>query len=544
MSEQSPRMSFPYPSIDDDPWSDGFQNLINALDRSGFSVREDRNLLLAEGGTVTWDSSTGTVTWSAAIYMTAPQSGFSWRIQPDSAVLTDGEVFRVTLNRNPLTNTNLAVTVSGTVPNTDDDIVVAIRVGARLYWRNGVMMNNGDSFTNLGGSQGAAGGALTRQDTYANGPDIAQDTTTGSMTIDDTGGGVGIEDQDLLTLNKTSGPGTGAAVRIQSAGVDIIHVANEGELFLTTRGGPAGGDPGQDMNLTTGDGQVDQPGGSIVKITGVGGAVAAGVGGKGGDDTAALGAGGATVGSFAAGAGGGEGYVAGPGGTATGGPAAGDGGDVVRIAGAGGAGSGTSDGGDGGDYQVDAGPLGAAGGSGADGVPGSVLIGTVQANAVTSGNFTSTANFGSPWTHRGRSLVQGPGSAGAGEYGLAVQPQRTETQGTRTVAQVFLLDDTVSAIGGSPSIIIVDGDPNGQVTAGAPGSIAIDPTTGFVYKRNAGGGNSWSSLGVDAGSVQRVIPNGTTITVASGFQHHVSGSIEVEAGGVLEAAAGGQIAID
>ena len=145
----SPRMEWTYPAEDDDPWFDRFVSLVQAMDASGYASREDRQMILAEGGLISWDSATG-LTWNSEIWITAPITGFSWRVQPQVSPLAiaEGEVLYVSLNRGPLTNTALTAAVGVTLPSTDSALAVAVRIGTKIYWRNGLALSDGNTFPN------------------------------------------------------------------------------------------------------------------------------------------------------------------------------------------------------------------------------------------------------------------------------------------------------------------------------------------------------------------------------------------------------------
>jgi hypothetical protein len=103
-----------------------------------------------------------------------------------------------------------------------------------------------------------------------------------------------------------------------------------------------------------------------------------------------------------------------------------------------------------------------------------------------------------------------PASLDVGDFGLQLQPQRTETQGTRTLTQPFIIDDSVASIGGDVAIVVVSGDPNGQVTAGGPSSLAFDPNTGAVYRKSANP-STWVNIGTDAGArIQQALNENVT----------------------------------
>lgn len=185
------------------------------------------------------------------------------------------------------------------------------------------------------------------------------------------------------------------------------------------------------------------------------------------------------------------------------------GGSAALRGGTGGwAGAGTSVGG--GDVTVDGGDDPSGSGQG-----GRVYLGTDYAREMFSGNFTGTTNVGTPWIHQGDMRLEAPGSAqSTGIAALTLAPQRTTVEGARTYAHLLEFDDTTSAIGGSPMMVLVAGDPNGQVTSGDPGSIAIDPNTGFVYKKTANP-STWADIASGAPPVNVALVHNETLTTAS-----------------------------
>ena len=150
MTEQSTKMAWPFPSANEDPWYTSFTSFVNAMDVSAYAFREDRHAILMGGGTVTWDETTGTVTWSEAIRISSPITGFQWSIAAGSAQIAEGSTLSVTLNRGPLSVSTVTASVASTVASTDGAFALATRYNGSLWWRNGVMMNDGDSLPSLG----------------------------------------------------------------------------------------------------------------------------------------------------------------------------------------------------------------------------------------------------------------------------------------------------------------------------------------------------------------------------------------------------------
>lgn len=151
------KMLWPYPSKDSDPWFDGFESMTAAMDASGYASREDRSILIDGGGTVSFTASTGLVTWSSAIVFLSSIAGFKLSLPAGTATLLDGQCLYVNVTRAPTGNVTLAGFVSNTVPNTDSAMLLAIRDGSAVYFRNGAQVQDGQSKT-LFSSGGLAAG--------------------------------------------------------------------------------------------------------------------------------------------------------------------------------------------------------------------------------------------------------------------------------------------------------------------------------------------------------------------------------------------------
>lgn len=145
MAEQSPRMQWPFPSEDADPWFDAFVDFVRGLDASGFAGREDRNLILAGGGTLTWNAGGPGLNWSAPLIIFSPSTGFHVQLQPATLNPADGEVIRFDTVRNPGQNTNVTPEVASIAKNTDNSVILAVRIGTKIYFRNGTIMSDGSS---------------------------------------------------------------------------------------------------------------------------------------------------------------------------------------------------------------------------------------------------------------------------------------------------------------------------------------------------------------------------------------------------------------
>ena len=167
------RMTFPYPADQQDPWYDSFVGMVNALDSSCYAAREDRQIVIMGGGTISFTIDLGTdiatLSWNSSIYIASPLTGFVWSIAPGSKSIVDGQMLYVNLVRAPTDNLTLTPVVSNQVPSSDEAFLIGVRKGpgaaARFYFRNGKVLAKDDSFnvleTSAGGSGGGSGGGTT-----------------------------------------------------------------------------------------------------------------------------------------------------------------------------------------------------------------------------------------------------------------------------------------------------------------------------------------------------------------------------------------------
>ncbi len=156
MAAQSPRMLWPYPGENESPWWEAFQDFIRGADASAFAARDDRNLILMGGGTIAFDSGTGILTWSAAIEIFAPATGFLNQVPAGSVTLADGQIFRALITRAPGANVSVSSQgAAGFAANSDNSLVFCIRRGTNIYWRNGLLVAAGTPATGLGITPGS-----------------------------------------------------------------------------------------------------------------------------------------------------------------------------------------------------------------------------------------------------------------------------------------------------------------------------------------------------------------------------------------------------
>ena len=163
MPRQSDRMQFPFPNRNRDPFDAEFLALMASLDSAGFAGREDRNILLTGGGTFSFDALSGLLSWSLAVDIVSPITGFLLSVPAGSISLPDGGFLFVDLVRAPTTNRTVVALQASTVPQTDTAWVIGVRKGDRVFFRNGQVLLDGESGELLSGSSLGGGGVSSSQ---------------------------------------------------------------------------------------------------------------------------------------------------------------------------------------------------------------------------------------------------------------------------------------------------------------------------------------------------------------------------------------------
>jgi len=161
------KMQWSYPGQDDDPWYEKFRQMVVGQDSSGYANREDRQIIMGGGGDVTFDSSSGALTWSAALDFYSLISGFKVSVAATTVVIADGEVIYLNLTRAPTQNLTVSTAAASQVPNTDNAMALAVRVGTTVYWRHGSKVESGET-VNIFGVPGSAnqGDTYERETTF------------------------------------------------------------------------------------------------------------------------------------------------------------------------------------------------------------------------------------------------------------------------------------------------------------------------------------------------------------------------------------------
>jgi hypothetical protein len=141
------RMGWPVPAENQDPFYDTFASMVAAQDVSVYATREDRNILVMAGGIVSFTASSGLLSWTSPIELNSAVTGFKWNVAAAAVNLLDGEYLFIRLARNPITNTTLVAEIASILPGNDPDntLILALRNGNRVYWRDGRVLLDGQS---------------------------------------------------------------------------------------------------------------------------------------------------------------------------------------------------------------------------------------------------------------------------------------------------------------------------------------------------------------------------------------------------------------
>jgi hypothetical protein len=151
-------MLWSYPSREDDPWYDAFKDFVLAVDGSGFAHREDRSIVWSGGGTISWDLTSETLTWSGVIEVFSPLSGKLMQVAAGQVNnWANGEVVYLDVTRQLLVNTTKTFSKATSLPSTDDAMAFAVRIGDVIYFRTGISLGDGDSSTGIAPVPGGSG---------------------------------------------------------------------------------------------------------------------------------------------------------------------------------------------------------------------------------------------------------------------------------------------------------------------------------------------------------------------------------------------------
>lgn len=252
----SPRLNWPYPDQNENPYYTTFMSMVESMDATGYANREDRSLLITKGGDFSWDSTSGVLSWAATLEIASPVSGYLLSISPGSVTLLDGQVWAVTITRAPQDSLTLTSYVSNTIPNTDDDYLIAIRNGTSVYFRNGQALGDGKSGSVFDGGVAPLGMAFSTYFGTGFDGNLLYDGTTPVLGVSPTG--------SVYQLNRIIYPANmtvNNGVTVQLSGYPIFcqntltnngSVNDDGQAGITSSPGNNRGDGWYNINESGG----------------------------------------------------------------------------------------------------------------------------------------------------------------------------------------------------------------------------------------------------------------------------------------------------
>lgn len=157
-----PRLGLQYPDEGDDPYFDRISSFFAGLDTFIFANMADRNMFLWGGGTLSFNSTSGAVTWTSPLLLIDLVSGFSVTIAASTITLADGQCAYVDTDRSLSGNVTALLTAAAFVGNGAGKIAVFLRKGTKLVFRNGLVFQAGNSgsFIESGGADVRSGVVL------------------------------------------------------------------------------------------------------------------------------------------------------------------------------------------------------------------------------------------------------------------------------------------------------------------------------------------------------------------------------------------------
>lgn len=177
----SDRMNWPFPTENQTPWYDAFEDLIAAQDTSSFAARDDRNLVIAGGGNLSWTVATSTFQWTADIRVLSPITGGLLTIPAAALVLDDGDAVFVNLVRAVPQSNTLSPAVGSQIPSSDTAFLLASRTGDAVYFRNGQRLDDGDVIQGLGFGTGPGTGDVVGPAGATDSAVALYDSTSGQL---------------------------------------------------------------------------------------------------------------------------------------------------------------------------------------------------------------------------------------------------------------------------------------------------------------------------------------------------------------------------
>ncbi len=140
---------------------------------------------LVNGGNITWELGTTTLTWASAFKLIMPSKGYNFTINAGSqGSIADGNVLYITIDE---VGGTVAITkcAAGAMPDSETAVPICVRDGNNIYFRDGVLELAGTDSTTTGRIDGITQDLLTfigADDESDAAPDYSSTTVVGQGT--------------------------------------------------------------------------------------------------------------------------------------------------------------------------------------------------------------------------------------------------------------------------------------------------------------------------------------------------------------------------
>ena len=188
------RVKIPYPKENQDPWYEAFKAFTEGVDQGCYSPWEDRNFVIMGGGVISFDAGLAQLAWVAELELLSAVTGFLVRIDAATVTMNEGDILYIPVTRAPQGSPSVAASTTTKLPTTvdgNDYLVIAVRRSNRIYFRNGDVLQDGESLNIIetGGAGGGGGGGDVVGPAGATDEAIARyDGATGKIIQDSTNG--------------------------------------------------------------------------------------------------------------------------------------------------------------------------------------------------------------------------------------------------------------------------------------------------------------------------------------------------------------------
>ncbi len=135
----TPKLSIVYPAEGQEPFTDIMKNYFDTVDSYLYNTIEDRNLMLIDGGNITFSLSTNTLSWTSDFWLKSFVNGYKIIIPAGSiSPINDGDIVYVIIPRSLTSDVVVNPVVGQQVGISQNNVVICVRKDNNIYFRNGL----------------------------------------------------------------------------------------------------------------------------------------------------------------------------------------------------------------------------------------------------------------------------------------------------------------------------------------------------------------------------------------------------------------------